>query len=132
MNSVVAKYRQRFPSSVGSHVVSFALLHELTAILPLPLIYYTLQAYPSLLKDLPPPAEKSIQSINRSLNSISEKLSLGQSAVVDEDSRLVVHLAASYGLIKVLMPWRLALSAALTPWFSRRVVDPVMKIWWRS
>jgi hypothetical protein len=38
---------------------------------------------------------------------------------VGKGARVIVDLATSYAIVKVLMPVRLAASLALTPWFAR-------------
>lgn len=41
------------------------------------------------------------------------------------NAQVLVNLATSYAVVKILMPVRVAASFALTPWFARTVVSPV-------
>lgn len=40
-----AKYADRFKTNPGSHLTSFLILHELTALLPLPLLFWLFHSF---------------------------------------------------------------------------------------
>jgi hypothetical protein len=45
-----------------------------------------------------------------------------------QGSRLMLEGAASYAVVKALLPLRAALSLYLTPWFARIILQPLLRI----
>ncbi|KAG5461642.1 MAG: hypothetical protein BJ554DRAFT_6132 [Olpidium bornovanus] len=130
------KYAAEFRGAPGSHVVAFAVLHELTAVLPLPVVYLSLQALdpplpPRLLAlvsgDAAAEAErrgrKALAAFGFDVSSPAPD-SGGEPARAGA-SKCVLHAAAAYALVKAAMPLRLAACFALTPWFARACVCPM-------
>ncbi|KAI9343995.1 hypothetical protein BDR26DRAFT_857971 [Obelidium mucronatum] len=119
-----------FTRAPASHLTSFLILHELTAILPLPAIYYTLQAT-QLQVPIPPDvmiqAEEKMEKVMRRYGWLDEKseVSVGDGPAIPSKTRMLVDMATSYAIVKLLMPVRLGLSLVLTPWFARTTVLPV-------
>ncbi|KAJ3414880.1 hypothetical protein HDV05_005944 [Chytridiales sp. JEL 0842] len=143
--------------SPGSHLTSFLILHEMTAVLPIPFIYYTIQVtgyqipVPQNLVDEGNrrmgklmrkwfPDEEEKQQVGALPSGLSESDNKGASYVtsdlapstlkagkwdVGRGARVIVDLATSYAIVKLLMPVRLAASLAMTPWFARVAVVPV-------
>jgi hypothetical protein len=110
------RYVNRFKQAPKTHLAAFLLLHEVTAVVPIPLFYYGLSAS---RVELPIPANY-VKMGNQQANRVMTYF--GWAKLSDEDP-FFVHLAASYALVKLLMPVRLALSAALTPWLATRVLS---------
>ncbi|PVU88788.1 hypothetical protein BB559_005394 [Furculomyces boomerangus] len=115
------KYKDGFKNRPGSHLTAFAILHEVTAIAPIFLIYYVLQEM-----DLEIPlSENVLKGGNRYINKLREVFGFEK---LDEDSKVMVHLVASYGIVKAAMPLRIACCFALTPFVSRRFVEPISRL----
>lgn len=106
------KYASYFKSHPASHLASFAILHELTAIIPLPLVYFFLSTY-----DIPMPfPENVLAEGNRRMGKMLEYFGLG---TLEENSKTMLHMATSYAVVKAAMPLRVGLCFLMTPWFAR-------------
>ncbi|KAJ3075626.1 hypothetical protein HDU98_003922 [Podochytrium sp. JEL0797] len=107
----------------ASHLTAFLLLHELTALLPLPAIYYTLQ---STNLHVPIPQDV-MQQAELKIDKVMTRYGWGRPDPNGgvEKTRMVMDMATSYAFVKVLMPVRLGVSMALTPWFARRAIVPM-------
>ncbi|TPX73711.1 hypothetical protein CcCBS67573_g05024 [Chytriomyces confervae] len=124
-------------TSPASHLTSFVVLHELTALLPLPIVYYTLQTTGlrvPVSQDMLDEGTRRIDRIIARYNlggdgseggspSEGRDVGLGDSATRIR-SETIVDMATAYAVVKLLMPVRIAVSLALTPWFARRAVVP--------
>ena len=118
-------------ASPGSHITGFLILHELTAIVPLVVIFSTLQGFriPILPSSL---SQESLNTAERSINRFRKKLGW-EEWQPGEASDTVARLGLSYAAVKLLIPVRIAASLALTPWFARRVIQPCyQKFRWRA
>lgn len=93
------KYTEQFKNKPGSYITTFALLHELTAIVPFPLIYYGL-SWSDL--QLPVP-EQAIHEGNRIVNKVRVRYGFD---ALEPDNRAMVHLATTYALVKVRLKVR--------------------------
>lgn len=100
------KYSQHLRAKPVSFVVSFAILHEITAVLPLPVFYLAFQTIPETYitgwvdhGDLRARADRVLARYNFPL-----------------DSRSISSLAASYLVVKALLPVRLGLCIYLAPY----------------
>lgn len=125
----------------GTHITSFLILHELTAIVPL----FGLVAafhYGNWLPDLTSSTafEEGTRRFGRWLRKkgwIEEDIDM---ATVTADGsttehphgdrekkgvRLVLEFATAYAVTKALLPIRIAASVWATPWFARVVLSPV-------
>jgi hypothetical protein len=91
-----------------SYIVSFGILHEVTAILPLPMFYYILK---HSNVEIPFPKDMLSES-NKRINKIRSAVGLKS---MPEDSQAMLHMATSYAIVKVLMPLRIGLCVYLTP-----------------
>ncbi|KAI8930302.1 hypothetical protein BC831DRAFT_382556, partial [Entophlyctis helioformis] len=104
-----SKYAHHFRAAPASHLVAFAILHEATAVLPLPIIYYLLA-----VTDIKIPFPETVLAEgNRRISSAKPLLS--------DDSQVMLHMATSYAIVKALMPVRVGLCFLLTPWAARCV-----------
>ncbi|KAL4894536.1 hypothetical protein BDV59DRAFT_175657 [Aspergillus ambiguus] len=121
----------------GTHITSFLILHELTAIVPL-LGLVAAFHYGNWLPDLTSSAafEEGTGRFGRWLRKkgwIDEDVDMA--AVTADNStntetekkgvRLVLEFATAYAVTKALLPIRIAASAWATPWFARTVLSPV-------
>ncbi|KAI7902216.1 uncharacterized protein BX663DRAFT_436209 [Cokeromyces recurvatus] len=112
------KYAQQFKNKPGSYMTSFAILHEVTAIAPFPIIYLLLDN--SSIK-IPFP-DTVISEGNRFVNKV--RVHYGYEPL-EPDNRTMIHLVTTYGIVKALLPVRIAASAAMTPFLAERFIGPI-------
>lgn len=128
------------PGVAASYFTSFMILHEITAIVPIPVFYACFQwldvEAPSIIYSDPRILEYGRKFANRTFHTNDHGQDMKHAQVSSssdsteewrELERKVVHLAYAYALTKVLMPVRIAASVSLTPWFSRRITSPLMR-----
>ncbi|KAI9146592.1 hypothetical protein BKA69DRAFT_1014053, partial [Paraphysoderma sedebokerense] len=96
---------------------AFAILHEITAIVPLPLIYFFLDAT-NISVPIP---ESAIAEGNKYINRV---LTYFKFEPLEEGSKALLNATTSYAIVKALMPVRIALCVFLTPWWARVVIEP--------
>ncbi|EIE88940.1 hypothetical protein RO3G_13651 [Rhizopus delemar RA 99-880] len=111
------KYIQQFKNKPGSYLTSFAILHELTAVAPFPVIYYALEA--SSVKI--PFSDSFVEEGNKFVNKV--RIHYGYEPL-EADNQTMIHLVTTYCVVKVLLPVRLAASAAMTPTFAEKLISP--------
>ncbi|KAI8322915.1 hypothetical protein GQ54DRAFT_297083 [Martensiomyces pterosporus] len=102
-------------------MTAFAILHEVTAIVPLVGVYYVL----SYFEPKVPFPEDVLKEGNRYVNKLREYLGWPR---LDPGSPVLLHLATSYAIVKAAGPLRIAASLALTPWAARWAVVPVVRV----
>jgi len=107
------RYIDRLKERPASHVTAFAILHEVTAILPFPLIYFPLK-WSRIGQYLPIPIEY-IQEGNKKINRVRTRYGFEP---LDESSLVLVNLSMTYAIVKLLLPLRIGLSLMLTPWLA--------------
>ncbi|KAJ1724609.1 hypothetical protein LPJ53_001145 [Coemansia erecta] len=110
-----------FRDRPASHITAFALLHELTAVAPLALVYYTLAYFE-------PPVPLPAALLAEGNRYISRARAYLGYPPLDEHSPVLAHLAASYAIVKAAAPLRIALSLLLTPPVARFCVVPLAKL----
>jgi Hypothetical protein FLILHELTA len=142
-------------SAPVSHVTSFLILHELTAVIPL----IGLSAAFHYANWLPDGwarsgfVEQGVQKYGRYLRrkgwiqegdevlvkdevaadaDSGEELSTERMDVSSKGMKLLLEVATAYALVKMALPLRIAASVGLTPWFARTVVLPVTRLFRRS
>lgn len=121
--SWAAKYADRFKNHPTSHITSFLILHELTAVLPLPILWWFFHSFDWTPDGLPTEAlEKGIEVASKQLKK------WGLIYTGDDGSRYIFEGAAAYAVVKLLLPLRIATSLSLTPMFARRVVVPITRL----
>ncbi|KAI9031736.1 hypothetical protein CLU79DRAFT_694295 [Phycomyces nitens] len=113
------KYAQQFRDKPASYMSTFLILHEATAILPFPFIYYALDASTLTI----PVSETAITEGNRFISKVRTHYGYEP---LDPQSRVMINLATTYAAVKLMMPLRLAASAALTPFFAEKWVGPLL------
>lgn len=116
-----------------SYLPSFLILHEITAIVPLPVFYYSFRALdwnPTLDSEW---LDRGILYAKKRFKTQQDEVENDENADISarmtsiessDTTKMVLHLASAYALTKMLLPARLALSALMTPWFARRVIEP--------
>lgn len=88
------KYAHQFRDKPASYIVSFAVLHELTAILPIPLVYFFLDKTGTRI----PFPEDAIAEGNRIFSRLRVRYGYEP---LDSQSRVMINLATSYAVVKV-------------------------------
>lgn len=117
------KYAANFANTPVSHVTSFLILHELSAIAPLFGFWYLFHSLDFVPPHLPQwLTENGVDFIKL----MAERN--GWDFSTQDGTKWLVEGAASYALVKVLMPVRAALSLVLMPWFANTFVIPLTKI----
>ena len=171
MNRLRAHFHRRFPTlnaqQAPIYLTSFLLLHELTAVLPLPIAYWCIHrwqlgdrvlAWPWVhstvqqmdlqalrerilrRKRVPADAEDDATENDADRTDLGTapptanlptanrpKTNSNNNNTKNNNAMLILEWTAAYAVVKALMPVRLGLSGALTPWFARRVVEPVWR-----
>ncbi|KAG2220543.1 hypothetical protein INT45_004149 [Circinella minor] len=111
------KYAEQFRNKPASYLTSFAILHEITAIIPLPIVYYTLDFCDIRI----PVPEQAVAEGNRIMSKVRTRYGYEP---LEADSRVMVNLATSYAVVKAMLPLRIAASVALTPFMAERFIGP--------
>jgi hypothetical protein len=97
----------------GSHLSSFLILHEVTAIVPIPVFYYFLDKYDITYSI---PSEYTDSGSKRMTKMLAY---FGMD--VDVNSKQMIHWVASYVIVKAMMPLRIGLCLFLTPFGARGI-----------
>lgn len=121
------KYAVNFINTPVSHVTSFIVLHELTAVVPLFALWGTfhyLDFTPQLGDWI---MERGIEFIK----AMGERNGWDFSGP-EKGYRLILQGASAYAIVKTLLPLRAAISLFLTPWFARRFVIPITRVFRRK
>jgi len=116
------KYAYQFQNKPFSFLASFAVLHEITAIAPIPIIYLLLDR---LDVEIPFISDIVTAEGNRVISKIREKYGY---PALDQHSRVAINLATAYAIVKVAMPLRIGLCIGLTPWFATRITQPLLNV----
>ncbi len=151
------KYFQSFLKSPISHTTSFLILHELSAIIPLFSLWYIFYKYNFLPFELSNSiiergtdyiasilstinqgsTPNDIESLNMTETSSSSSLSSFSlykhfqwihDLSLSEKSNLIISGAYSYTIIKLLLPIRAFLSLLFAPWFTRNILNPIIRL----
>lgn len=149
------RYTNALASAPLSHITSFLILHELTAVIPLfglvGVFHYT-HWLPTwfaegawVLKGVEMfgryfrrkgwirsgEAEEAEREVSAELEKDKESKQLRKIdrawSIGEGGTRLVVEFATAYAITKMLLPLRIMMSVWGTPWFASRTVVPVMR-----
>lgn len=114
-------WTKQFVNAPISHVTSFLILHEITAIVPLVGIWYLFHHYNWMIPmDLPHWAiQKGTAVIDKSM----ARFDFGDYSL-QEKARFIMEGAYSYVLVKAMFPVRLFFSLTMMPFFAKYVVIP--------
>jgi hypothetical protein len=105
----------------GEYMSSFLILHEVTAIVPIPIFYFALNYF-----NFEYPVEgELLETGNKRMKKMLEFFGVD----VEVDSKQMLHWVSAYVIVKTLMPLRIGLSLYLTPIGARfiRYVNPFKK-----
>jgi len=133
-------YTKRLIDAPISHVTSFLILHEITAVVPL-LGLFGLFHYSNWL----PETWTEGKWVKEGTEKFSRYFSRKGWIADDEDNmagkrskwtgeqgvRVVLEVAVAYAITKALLPARLILSVWATPWFARVFVLPITRLFGR-
>lgn len=129
---ILRPYTTRFIHAPVSHATAFVVLHELTAIVPLVGIWYTLHQYHDVLMgsgvDLP---NWAIEKGTKVIDAAMAKWDWG-SYSVHEKVQFVMEGAYAYVIVKALFPVRVAVSLLGMPWFAKWFVLPITGLFGRK
>lgn len=120
-------YVQRFANAPYSHVVSFFILHEVSAIVPLMGLWYVFNAL-----DFAPLDWAPLWAVEHGQDMLKPYIDVEKGIFRHwqnaDPAKLLVQGAAAYAITKMLMPLRIMACAALTPPVSRWFIEPWGKI----
>ncbi|KAK3845463.1 MAG: hypothetical protein J3R72DRAFT_435845 [Linnemannia gamsii] len=119
------QYAEQFKNKPASHLISFGILHEITAIVPLPIVYFALIETGVKI----PFPEQAIEEGNRFVGRVAKYYGWDMESA--DGARTMLNMATSYAVVKALMPLRLALCVWMTPWTATRIISPAMNFWRR-
>ncbi|KAF9949470.1 hypothetical protein BGZ72_008768 [Mortierella alpina] len=119
------QYAEQFKNKPASHLLSFGILHEITAVVPLPIVYFVL-AETGIKIPFP---EQAMEEGNKFVGRVAKYY--GWSLEGADGARVMLNMATSYAVVKALLPVRLALCVWMTPWTATRIVSPVVNFWER-
>ena len=116
---------QSLKSKPAQHISSFLILHELTSIIPLPIVYYTLKSF-----DYVPTwnTKFGVEMTTKAQEKI--KKSCDYFGIEEFKGKELVWMVASYVIVKLMMPARIGLSLYLTP-IGARILDKIPRIFKR-
>ncbi|ANB14099.1 hypothetical protein AWJ20_5056 [Sugiyamaella lignohabitans] len=124
------KYAVRFVNAPVSHVTSFLIIHEITAIAPLFALWSLFHHYDFVPPGLP---DWLVSNGVNFIKVLAERNNWDTIVTAANTSKIIIQGAAAYAMVKVLLPLRIALSLFLMPWFARVFVLPVTnrlsKLW---
>lgn len=119
----MAKYAAKIGGAPMSHLTSFLLIHELTAIVPLFGIwgaFYYLDYVPLGMPDW------LIENGSEFIRKMAQRNNWDIMLHAETGAKIVAQGAASYAIVKAVLPLRLIFSLWCTPWVARRVVGPIL------
>ncbi|KAH3678437.1 hypothetical protein WICMUC_001454 [Wickerhamomyces mucosus] len=117
------KYGHRLINAPISHITSFLILHELTAVVPFLGLWYFFHHFQFLPADIPSwiiiKGTKFAESVlGDTINDWS----------IADRTRIIIEGATAYGIVKATFPLRVIFSLFMTPWFARVLVNPIFNL----
>ncbi|KAG0299445.1 hypothetical protein BGZ97_003699 [Linnemannia gamsii] len=88
------QYAEQFKNKPASHLISFGILHEITAIVPLPIVYFALVETGVKI----PFPEQAIEEGNRFVGRVAKYY--GWDLEGAEGARTMLNMATSYAVVK--------------------------------
>lgn len=89
------QYAEQFRNKPASHLISFGILHEITAIVPLPIIYFGLVETGIKI----PFPEQAIEEGNRFVGKVAKYYGWNMEGA--DGARMMLNMATSYAVVKV-------------------------------
>ncbi|CAK9440265.1 uncharacterized protein LODBEIA_P43650 [Lodderomyces beijingensis] len=117
-------YASKFINAPFSHLISFLILHELTAIIPLFGIWYYLHHHPGIVPlDLP---QWALSKGSKVLDSLLEQFQWN----FNTSDKIVLMMEGAYAftIVKLLLPVRVVISLWGMPLFARWFVLPITNL----
>lgn len=128
-----------------THITSFLILHEITAVVPLFVLFAEFHYFewmPKLMTGEGGAFNEGVQRLGKWMSkkgwvkgedvevaAAASSTNAGgepaQIATEQKGARLVLEFAAAYAVTKALLPVRIATSVWATPWFARVFVGPI-------
>nr|CAG8438477.1 15364_t:CDS:2 [Entrophospora candida]CAG8464390.1 10039_t:CDS:2 [Entrophospora candida] len=115
------KYAQQFRSKPASYLFTFAFLHEITAVIPIPIVYIALDTT-GLQVPFP---QQILDEGNRFINRVVTYYGYEP---LENGSKVALNLATSYAIVKSIMPLRIAACVWMTPWAAEKIVSPSISL----
>ena len=91
-----------FKKYPGSHFTSFVVLHEVSALVPIPILFLGLD-YINVEIPFPP------DLLHIANDKVSKILEFLKCPILEKDSQVMLHWASAYLIVKALMPLRIGL-----------------------
>lgn len=124
--NLIPKFMRNYTSRIAqaplSHVTSFLIVHELSAIVPLFGVWaglYYLDYVPLGIPDF------VVQNGAQFIRNFAERQGWTFIANAETGSKLILQGAVAWGIVKALLPVRIAFSLWAMPGFARWIVVPV-------
>ncbi len=125
--SYIQRYKDKLAKAPAQHLTSFLILHELTAIIPLPLVYFALEGLDLPWDNLFSPETLEVGDVR-----MKNMMKYFGFTPFEQGSSKALNAAASYIVVKAAMPLRVGASFALTPWFAKRFISPIVHLFKRK
>lgn len=118
-------YAKQFINAPFSHLISFLILHEITAIIPLFSLWYFFHNNPSFI-----PMEIPSWAIDQGAKIIDYALSKITNWEINSKDKMLIIIEGAYAfsIVKFLLPLRIIVSLSLMPWFARWFIVPILNI----
>ncbi|KAL6452338.1 hypothetical protein SBY92_001596 [Candida maltosa Xu316] len=118
-------YASKFINAPISHLISFVILHEITAIVPLVSLWYFFHQHPNYV-----PLEIPTWAIDQGAKVIDYVLSKMTDWEINSKQKMsmIIEGAYAFSIIKFLLPVRIVVSLYLMPWFAKWFVVPISNI----
>lgn len=124
--NLIPKFMRNYTSRIAkaplSHVTSFLIVHELSAIVPLFGVWAGLYYFDYVPLGIP---DFVVQNGAQFIRNFAERQGWTFIANAETGSKLVLQGAVAWGIVKALMPVRIAFSLWAMPGFARWIVVPV-------
>jgi len=89
------QYAEQFKNKPASHLISFGILHEITAVVPLPIVYFALVETGVKI----PFPEQAMEEGNRFVQRVAKYY--GWNLEGADGARMMLNMATSYAVVKV-------------------------------
>ncbi|RCK55131.1 hypothetical protein Cantr_04019 [Candida viswanathii] len=118
-------YASKFINAPISHLISFLVLHELTAIIPLVSLWYFFHTHPNYV-----PMEIPGWALEQGAKVIDYVITKVTNWEVNSKDKMqmIIEGAYAFSIVKFLVPVRVVLSLYLMPWFAKWFVVPILNI----
>lgn len=118
-------YASKFIDAPISHLISFIILHEITAIIPLISLWYFFHNHPNYVPlEIP---NWALEQGAKVIDYVITKVSNWEINSKDK-MQLIIEGAYAFSIVKFLIPIRVIISLYLMPWFAKWFVVPILNI----